>query len=125
MMKQLLFLACLIAVNIAYADTSKSEWNATLLTDKTIQQIQQAQYQYKKCVVAKMQRIGDRQIAVKSATATIIKQCESVLSAMRQVYLKVAVPTIITDRHLKKMRTDTTRRVLKQLMLVAAHKSAK
>jgi hypothetical protein len=38
----------------------------------------------------------------KGATDAIMKQCEQVLSQMRQVYLDADVPGVIADRHLKK-----------------------
>ncbi len=44
---------------------------------------------------------------------------------MRQVYLEVKVPGVIADRHLKKMRIDITRRVLKQMMFANAARNVK
>jgi len=53
-----------------------------------------------------------------------MKQCESVLSQMREVYLAEKVPGIIADRHLKQMRMQTTRNVLQGMMFgEAARKS--
>ncbi len=124
MIKQFLLLACLISFSVAYANEAKSEWNATKLSDDIIKKIQQSQYQYKKCVIDKMQNLEGTEIKVKETTDTIIKQCEAVLSQMRQVYLEAKVPDIMADRHLKKMRFDITRRVLKELMFTAAaHKT--
>ena len=71
-----------------------------------------------------MQKAGYAKIESRSATDAIIKQCENVLSQMRQVYVDAEVPGVIADRQLKKMRIDITRRVLKQLMFAeAARKS--
>lgn len=127
-MKHILFLALLIGSNLCYADEAKkqlkNEWSATSLTDDTIKKIQQSQFQYKKCVTDEMQKKGYLKIESRSATDAIIKQCEQVLSNMRQVYLDAEVPGVIADRHLKKMRIDITRRVLKQLMFAEAAKSA-
>ncbi len=122
-MKQFVLLALLMSTSIAYATDAKNEWHATSLTDATIKNIQQSQYQYKKCVTDEMQKLGYAKIESRSATDAIIKQCESVLSKMRQVYLDEKVPGVIADRHLKKLRIDITRRVLKQLMLVEAARS--
>jgi hypothetical protein len=71
-----------------------------------------------------MQKKGYLKIESRSATDAIIKQCENVLSQMRQVYTDAEVPDVIADRHLKKMRNDVTRRVLKQLMFVEASRAA-
>jgi len=119
-MKQILFLALLVSSGLAFANDAKNEWHATSLSDATIKNIQQAQYQYKKCVTDEMQKPGYSKIESRSATDAIIKQCETVLSKMRQVYLDAKVPGVIADRHLKKLRIQITRRVLKQQMFVEA-----
>lgn len=123
-MKQVLFLALLVSSSLVYANDPKNEWHNTSLSEATIKKIQQAQFQYKKCVADEMQKKGYLKIESRSATDAIIKQCEDVLSQMRQVYLDAKVPGVVADRQLKKMRIDITRRVLKQLMFAeAARKS--
>ena len=124
LMRQILLLALLISVSVVSAKEVKSEWNATALTDDTIKKIQSAQVEYKQCVAAEMQKPGYAKIESRSSTDAIIKQCENVLSKMRQVYIEVKVPVVIADRHLKKMRTDIARRVLKQLMFAEASRKA-
>ena len=119
-MKQVLFLALLVSSSLVYANDPKNEWHQTSLSEATIKKIQQAQFQYKKCVTDEMQKPGYAKIESRSATDAIIKQCEDVLSEMRQVYIDAEVPDVIADRHLKKMRIDITRRVLKQLMFSEA-----
>ncbi len=124
-MKQLLLIALFLSTNIAFAESKKGdEWNATSLTEETIKKIQKSQLEYKQCVGKEMQKLGYAKIESRSATDAIIKQCESVLSKMRQVYLDVKVPSVLADRHLKKMRIDITRRVLKQLMFAEASRKA-
>lgn len=123
-MRQILLLALLVSVSFVSAKEVKNEWNATALTEDTIKKIQQSQVEYKKCVANEMQKPGYAKIESRSSTDAIIKQCEKVLSKMRQVYVEVKVPEIIADRHLKKMRTDITRRVLKQLMFAEASRKA-
>lgn len=100
----------------ACANPAPSTWNATELSDSTIRAIQRAQYQYKKCVIGKMRQNTTSKDAIETAASKVIKRCESVLAKMRKVYLAAAVPDIIADRHLRKMRTDISRRVIKQLM---------
>lgn len=119
-MKQVLFLTLLITSSFVSADDAKNEWHATSLTEVTIKSIQQAQFQYKQCVTNEMQKVGYASIESRTATDAIIKQCENVLSNMRQVYLDAKVPGVIADRHLKKMRIEITRRVLKQMMFAQA-----
>ncbi len=123
-MKHVLFLVLLIGLGVSYADEAKkdkkNEWQGTTLTETTIKKIQQAQVKYKNCVGKEMQKKGYLKIESRSATDAIIKQCENVLSDMRQVYLDAKVPGVIADRQLKKMRITITRRVLKQLMFAEA-----
>ena len=123
-MKHILFLVILVSSSLAYATDAKNEWHATSLSEETIKKVQHAQYNYKKCVTDEMQKKGYLKIESRSATDAIIKQCEDVLSKMRQVYIDAKVPEVITDRHLKKMRTDITRRVLKQLMFAEAARAS-
>lgn len=123
-MKKILFLTVLLSTVTAFADDSKNEWQNTTLSDVTIKKIQDAQYQYKKCVSAEMQKPSNQELESRKATEAIMKQCESVLSQMREVYLAEKVPEIIADRHLRQMRMQTTRSVLQGMMFgEAARKS--
>jgi hypothetical protein len=123
-MKKIFFLTVLLSTATAFADDAKNEWNNTTLSDATIKKIQDSQYQYKKCVSGEMQKPAHQGQGGREATEAIMKQCESVLSQMREVYLAEKVPATIADRHLKKMRMQTTRNVLQGMMFnEAARKS--
>jgi len=121
-MKKILFLTVLLSTVTAFADDAKNEWQNTTLSDATIKKIQEAQYQYKKCVSAEMQKPSNQELESRKATEAIMKQCESVLSQMREVYLAEKVPEIIADRHLRQMRMQTTRNVLQGMMFGEAAK---
>ena len=123
-MKSILLICLFLSSTLTYANDAKNQWHNTVLSEATIKKIQQAQYQYKRCATDEMNKLGVTQFDSRHATETIIKNCEKALSAMRQVYLNQKVPGKIADRHLKKMRFDITRRVLKQMMFIeAARKS--
>lgn len=92
------------------------EWQNTTLTDETIKKIQAAQYKYKMCVSDAMRKPENAKLESRNATDAIIRQCEPVLTDLRQVYLEVSVPSVIADRHLKKLRIEITRKVLQQMM---------
>lgn len=123
-MKKFLFLTLLICSLFSCADgvkkKTKNEWKATTLSEETIKKIQQAQFNYKNCVTKEMQKKGYLKIESRAATDAIIKQCEKVLSNIRETYIAAEVPGVIADRHLKKMRMTITRRVLKQMMFAEA-----
>ncbi len=123
-MKKILFLTLLLSAVTAFADDAKNEWHNTTLSDATIKKIQAAKYEYKKCVVDEMQKPVYQEQESRRATEEIMKQCESVLSKMREVYFDEKVPEIIADRHLKQMRMQTTRDALQGMMFSeAARKS--
>ena len=123
-MKHTLFLIFLLSTASVFANETKNEWQNTELSDATIKKIQEAQFQYKKCVAVEMQKPAYREIDTRKATDEVIKQCEPVLAKMREVYLAEKVPGVIADRHLKQMRLKVTRSALQELMFSeAARKS--
>ena len=122
-MKSVLIAALLLLSQLAIAEeSSKEEWNETSLSDETIQKIQQAQFNYKKCVVEAMKSPEFAKLDSRNATDAVIRQCEPTLAEMRKVYTDAEVPGIVADRHLKKMRIQVTRNVLQELMYVEAAK---
>ena len=123
-MKHTLFLIFLLSTASVFANETKNEWQNTELSDATIKKIQEAQFQYKKCVAVEMQKPAYREIDTRKATDQVIKQCEPALAKMREVYLAEKVPGVIADRHLKQMRLKVTRSALQELMFSeAARKS--
>ena len=123
-MKKIICLAALMLATSSYAADSKNEWQNTTISEATIEKIQAAKYEYKKCVSDEMQKSGYQSQDSRVATETIIKQCEPVLSKMREVYLAEQVPETIADRHLKQMRLQTTRDALQNMMYGEAARSA-
>ncbi len=122
-MKKFLMLAFLALSLNALANT-ENKWDGSVLDETTIKKIQSAQFDYKRCIVKEMQKKGYASIESRTATGAIIKQCEPTLADMRKVYLDANVPGAIADRHLKKMRIQMTRRLLKQLMFQEAARAA-
>lgn len=104
----------------AWANDAKNEWHNTTLSDATIKKIQDAKYQYKLCVSNELQKPEYQKEDSRLATDKIIKQCEPVLAKMRAVYLAEKVPEAIADRHLKQMRTQTTRNALQTMIFAEA-----
>ena len=123
-MKKILFLCLLSFAATAYSDDAKNEWHNTTLSEATIEKIQAAKFEYKKCVSDEMQKPTYQQQDSRNATEAIIKQCESVLAKMREVYTDAEVPGTIADRHLKQMRLQTTRDVLQNMMFSEAARKA-
>jgi phosphatidate phosphatase PAH1 len=125
-MKKILLLPLLFLALPCYAEDAKKpeEWQNTTISDETIQKIQTAQYEYKKCVSDEMQKEQYTQQDSKSATNDVIKECEPSLTKMREIYTDEGVPEVISDRHLKQMRVQVTRNVLQSLMYSEAARAA-
>jgi len=126
-MKKTLCLAMLLVATNSYAadaKQAKNEWQNTTISEATIAKIQAAKFEYKKCVSDEMQKSDYAKQESRQATEVIIKQCESVLTKMREVYLAEKVPEVIADRHLKQMRLQTTRDVLQNMMYAEAARSS-
>ncbi|MEI6706642.1 MAG: hypothetical protein WCK96_05845 [Methylococcales bacterium] len=126
-MKKILCLAMLLVATNSYAadaKQAKNEWQNTTISEATIAKIQAAKFEYKKCVSDEMQKSDYAKQESRQATEVIIKQCESVLTKMREVYLAEKVPEVIADRHLKQMRLQTTRDVLQNMMYAEAARSS-
>lgn len=123
-MKKILFLSLLLSAGTAFADDAKNEWHNTTLSDATIEKIQAVKYEYKKCVGNEMQKLAYQQQDFRNATDAIMKQCEPVLTKMREVYTDAEVPGVIADRHLKQMRLQTTREALQSMMFSEAARKA-
>ncbi len=119
-MKKFLCSLLLLSATTAMAEDTKNEWINTTLTDGTIEKVQTAKYAYKKCVSDEMQKSTYQQQDTRNATEAIIKQCEPILAKIRDVYLDAKVPGVISDRHLKQLRMQTTREVLQGMMFSEA-----
>ncbi|MDD5275269.1 MAG: hypothetical protein PHR16_04220 [Methylovulum sp.] len=123
-MNKIYFLAILLFTTAPFANDAKNEWHDTTLSDATIGKIQDASYQYKKCVSDEMQKAIYQSQDSRHATDEIIKQCEATLTKMREVYLAEKVPGVIADRHLKQLRIKTTRSALQEMMFSEAARKA-
>ena len=123
-MKKILFLVLLLSAATAYSDDAKNEWHNTTLSDATIEKIQAAKYEYKKCVGGEMQKLAYQEQDTRKATDAIMKQCEPFLAKMREVYTDAEVPGVIADRHLKQIRLQTTREALQGMMFSEAARKA-
>jgi hypothetical protein len=126
MMKKLLLLPLLLISLGSFAEEKTAdEWENTTISDETIKKIQESKYVYKKCVATEMQKAPYQKQESRQATEAIVKQCETVLAKIRDVYIAEKVPEIIADRHLKQMRLQTTRLVLQDMMYNEAARSVK
>lgn len=109
---------------IESAPATTATWNGSSLSTETMQKIQTTKYEYKQCVYKEASKQGYKKIDSRVATDAVIKQCESALTKIREVFTNDGVPTVITDRFLKKTRVDMTRKILQSLMFAEAARKA-
>ncbi len=123
-MKKLLTALLLLPTVLFAAKDKPAEWQGTSLSDATVEKIQAAKYKYNKCIVKALESQAKEKIDIREGAAKVVKQCETELSQVKTVYNAEKVPEAIIGRHMKQIRTQTTRNVLNQLMLIeAARKS--
>jgi len=105
---------------LAWGNDAKNEWHNTTLSDGTIKKIQDGTLLYKQCVSNELQRPEYQKQDSRLATDKIMVQCEPSLAKLREVYLAEQVPEAIADRHLKQIRTQTTRKALQTMIFSEA-----
>ncbi len=106
------------------SQSSGKTWNGSNLSAATIKQVQADKYNYRQCVYKEAQKQGYQKIDSRVATDAVIKQCESTLAKIRTTFVNEGVPEVITDRFLKKTRTDMMRKILQSLMFAEASRKA-
>lgn len=119
-MKNLYLLAGLLVSSVTLAEEA---WQNTTISEETIQKIQAAKLDYKKCVSEQMQKPVFAEMDTRKATDEIIKQCEPSLTKMRDIYMGDKVPGEIADRHLRQVRIQTSRKVLENMIFNQASRN--
>lgn len=120
MRKYLLSVLLLISFSTLAAEKSNDEWQATSLSDETIANIQKSKYQYLTCITNEVKKRIKVKMDSRRATDHILKACEKSLANVRETFIKEKVPEKSADRYMKMTRTKTARKVLKEMMLIAA-----
>ncbi len=120
MRKFLLLMFCAISFQVMAADKSGEEWQATTLPDETIANIQKSKYQYMTCITNEVKKRMKLKMDSRKLTDEILKACEKSLADVRETFIKEKVPEKSADRYMKMTRTQTARKVLKEMMLIAA-----
>jgi hypothetical protein len=110
-MKKFLPLVLLLSSEAVFSNDAKNEWHNTTISDATIEKIQ-------------AEKSANQVQDARKATEAIMKQCESGLAKMREIYTDAKVPGVIADRHLKQMRMQTTREALQGMMFSEATRKA-
>jgi len=119
-----LLFTSLLFLAVAKAETSADEWQNTTISDATIKKIQEAKYEYKKCISEQIQKPAYLDMDSRKATEEILKLCEPMLGKMRETYLTEKIPAVMADRHLRQVRVQTTRKLLQEMIFAQAGRAA-
>jgi hypothetical protein len=123
-MKRIYLLLLMLMPVALFAAESNEDWQESTLSEDSIKNIQAAKYKYLQCIGAEVQKQDYAKMDTRAATEKIIQQCEKPLTNIRGVFIAEKVPASIADRYLKQTRTQTTRKVLEQMMYAAAAREA-
>ncbi len=120
MRKYLLLIFFAVSLQALAADKSSEEWQASTLSDSTIANIQKSKYEYMTCITNGVKKRIKVEMDSRKLADEILKECEKSLVNVRETFIKEKVPAKSADRYMKMTRTKTARKLLKELMLIAA-----
>lgn len=110
--------------NAAQPEQIEQVWRPSTLSEQTIANAKAASMEYRKCLVrettARNKEIGDP-LAIAN---TILKSCEDLLPAIKTAYDAENVPAEISERDIRKNRSQGAQMVLRSVMAVQAQHAA-
>ncbi|MCX8050030.1 MAG: hypothetical protein N3A55_10305 [Methylohalobius sp.] len=102
-----------------------SGWQPSALSDQVIEQANQASREYFACIQERLSRYRYRGGNSRYETQALLRHCEHHLKSIRQAFSAEGVDAKITERYLKRKRTQAARYVLETIMgLEAQHRAA-
>ena len=121
-----IFLAAmsLAACQSAVKDAEESQtWQPSTLSEQTLDKVQAALKVYQQCVNNETRsHLNDKEDS-RQVTDTILKNCESKLSAVRAPFDAEKVPESISERYLRSKRSLAAQQVLRVVMATQAVRS--
>lgn len=122
-------LACLAllagcqSAKVAEPPASDQEWHASTLSPTTIAKAEAAVQEYHSCLTWEMAaRINERGDP-RAITNTILKACEDRLPAIKTAYDAEQVPAVISERYIRKTRSQGVQSVLRQVSAIQAERA--
>ncbi len=99
------------------------EWKPSTLSDATIAKANDAVKEYNKCLTAQTKAKASETGDPRNITNMILKNCESMLPAIKTAFDAEKVPAVISERYMRKTRSHGTQAVLRTVMGVHAERS--
>lgn len=98
-------------------------WENTTLKADTRKKIEEGATQYRSCLNDKSKPLLVEAGDSRQQTDRVLKECEATLMAVKQAFRLEKVPEPLSDRYLKRLRTQGARDVLQALMYAQAQRS--
>jgi len=99
------------------------EWRPSTLSEETIAKANAAVLDYRKCLGEETKARAENRSDPRDIANTILKNCESRLPAIKAVFDAEKVPTTISERYLRKTRSQGAQGVLRIVMGVHAERA--
>lgn len=100
-------------------------WQASALSEQTIIQATQASQEYFACIQEELARYRYQGGDSRYETQSLLRRCEARLTPIRSAFAAEGVDPHITERYLKRKRTQAARHVLEAIMgAEARHRAA-
>jgi len=102
----------------------ESQWKPSTLSEQTIAKVNAAVRDYQKCLNDEtLARVND-QADSRAIADTILRRCEHKLAPIKAAYDAENVPASISERYMRKNRSQGAQSVLRFVMAVQAMRSA-
>lgn len=124
-MKPALILALIGFVMAGCQSTQvEREWKPSTLSEATIAKAKAATLEYQKCLDAETRKWLEKQGDPRAITNAILQQCENKLVPIKAAFDAEQVPATISERYMRKHRSQGAQAVLRVVEAVQAMRSA-
>lgn len=109
---------------LAQADSPEQTWQPSTLSEQTIAKANAAVLEYRQCLSKEIGAKAEDRADPRDIANTILKNCEDRLPAIKTAYDAENVPAVISERYIRKTRSQGAQSVLRSVMAVHAMRAA-
>ncbi len=106
-----------IFLPLNHSSATDDQWQNSQLSSATIKAAQAATHQYHLCLDHEIQHIPLVGKDSRAVTDLLLKKCEPALEPIRTAFEKENVLPVVTNRYLRRKRTQAARNVLHAVMV--------
>ena len=108
------------SVNSSAKPPAAKTWQPSTLSPATMETANRTVSVYHACISQKIDAFRKVELDSRAITDEIMKQCDSELNPIKDAFAAENVPPPITDRYIRRKRTQATRKVLQTMMTYQA-----